>query len=87
MPAGEAEFRPRWRICSNCRKVRFMEPYVVVDGKRQSLGVTACSQCRARTKRFVDDFVAKKRAAQEAGAASAPVATTPTKPEDVPREL
>lgn len=87
MPAGEAEFRPRWRICSNCRKVRFMEPSVVVDGKRESLGVTACSQCRAKTKRYVDDFVAKKRAAQDAGAAAAPVATPTTRPEDVPREL
>lgn len=85
MPAGESEFRPRWRICSNCRKVRFMEPYVVVNGKRESLGVTACSQCRAKTKRYVDDFVAKKRAEQPD--AATPVAATPTKPENVPQEL
>jgi len=84
MPAGEAEFRPRWRICSNCRKVRFMEPYVVVNGKRESLGVTACSQCRAKTKRQVDAFLAKKAADQGPGAAIAP---TPTRTDDVPREL
>ena len=62
MPMDEERYEPRWRICANCRKVRFLEPYRIVNGRKEPLYVTACSQCRRRTTRWIDDYLASRSA-------------------------